>query len=188
VKILSALVVSLVLAVCPACQQGGAESDPSASGQKDPVAAGMQAFKEGRLDKAIEHYQRAVKEKPRSAVVHNLLGMAYRFQYNKKPSPELKNKEIAAFEKAIEIDPKFAVALVNLGSTHYYMGDKDKAAVHFKKTLEVMPKHPQAAELKKMIAEAEEPEADEKKPEAAEKKPESEEKPEAKADPKEKTK
>ncbi len=182
-KILSALVASLVLVVCPACQRGGDESDPSASGQKDPVAAGMQAFKAGQLDKAIEHYQRAVKEKPRSAVVHNLLGMAYRFQYNKKPSPELKNKEIAAFEKAIECDPKFAVALVNLGSTHYYMGDKEKAAVQFKKTLEVMPKHPQAAELKKMIAEAEP-----KKPEAAEKKPEAEpKKPEAKADSKEKT-
>jgi len=162
--LLSALVASICLMICPACERGGDQSAPLASEQKDQVVAGMAAFKEGRLDKAIEHYQLALKDKPRSAVVYNLLGMAYRFSYNKKPSPELKDKEIAAFEKSIEIDPKFAVALVNLGSTHYYMGDKVKAAEQFKQTLKIMPNHPQAAELKKMIAEADKikPEADTK--------------------------
>jgi tetratricopeptide (TPR) repeat protein len=82
--------------------------------------------------------------------------MAYRFKYNQLRSPDLKEKEIAAFQKAIEMDPKFIPALVNLGSTYYFSDKKQEAAEQFKRVLELMPQHPEAEQLKKMIAEAEE--------------------------------
>jgi tetratricopeptide (TPR) repeat protein len=73
-------------------------------------------------------------------------------------SQDLKNQEIAAFKKALEIDPNYWVALINLGATYYYLGEKAKAAPLFKKALSLNPNHPEKAELEKMIQE------DEKKP------------------------
>jgi tetratricopeptide (TPR) repeat protein len=47
-------------------------------------------------------------------------------------------------------------ALVNLGATYYYSGEKKKAVPYFKHALEVYPEHPEADQIKKMITEVEE--------------------------------
>ena len=54
----------------------------------------------------------------------------------------------------MELKPDYVVALVNLGTSYYYSGRRQKAAPIFAKVLELMPNHPDAASLKKMIAEA----------------------------------
>lgn len=52
----------------------------------------------------------------------------------------------------MEIDPKFWVALINLGVTYYGQGEKAKAAALFKKALALNPQHPEKTQFEKMIA------------------------------------
>lgn len=113
---------------------------------------GFVYFQQQKYDEAIVSYEKAIKAEPRAAAAYNMLGMAYRFKYNRLRAPELRQKEMAAFQKAIEIDPKNWVAMINLATTYYTDGQKDKAAPLFKKALELKPDHPEKAEIEKMIA------------------------------------
>lgn len=113
---------------------------------------GFIAFQQQKYDEAIASYQKAIKAEPRAAAAYNMMGMAYRFKYNRLRVPELRQQEMAAFQKAIEIDPKNWVAMINLATTYYTDGQKDKAAPLFKKALELKPDHPEKAEIEKMIA------------------------------------
>ena len=119
------------------------------------VEEGVGQMQKKHYDQAIAIFQKALQEEPQSATTYNLLGMAYRFKYNQVRSQDLKNEEIAAFKKAVKIDPNYWVALINLGATYYYMGEKDKAAPLFKKALSINPNHPEKAQLEKMIQEGE---------------------------------
>ena len=119
------------------------------------VEEGAGQMQKKHYDQAIAIFQKALQEEPQSATIYNLLGMAYRFKYNQVRSQDLKNEEIAAFKKAVKIDPNYWVALINLGATYYYMGEKDKAAPLFKKALSINPNHPEKAQLEKMIQEGE---------------------------------
>ncbi len=116
---------------------------------------GISHFQKQEYDQAIASYQKAIKLAPKSAAAYNLLGMAYRFKYNQLRNPELRAQEIGAFEKAVEIDPQYWVAMINLGVTYYDQGDKARAAALFKKALRLNPNHPEKAEFEKMIAEGE---------------------------------
>ena len=113
---------------------------------------GFVNFQQQKYDEAIVNYEKAIKLEPRAAAAYNMLGMAYRFKYNQLGVPELRQKEMAAFQKAIEIDPKNWVAMINLGTDYYTDGQKDKAAALFKKALELKPDHPEKAEIEKLIA------------------------------------
>ena len=119
------------------------------------LVQGAEQMGNKQYDQAIATFKKALKEEPRSAVIYNLLGMSYRFKYNQVRNQELKQQEIAAFKKAIDIDPNYWVALINLGTTFYYQGDKAKAAPLFKKALSINPNHPEKAQLEKMIKEGE---------------------------------
>ncbi len=119
------------------------------------IQEGFNNFQQQKYDEAIACYEKAIKLEPRAATAYNMMGMAYRFKYNRLGVPELRQKEMAAFQKAIEIDPKNWVAMINLATDYYADGQKDKAAVLFKKALELKPDHPEKAEIQKMIAEGE---------------------------------
>lgn len=159
-RVWTALFLSVLVTV--ACSRSGEPPSSATPPAADETQAGVQAFQAGRYDEAIEHYQKALGQpantgKMEQANLWNLVGMAWRFKYNAAPSPELKEKEISAFRKALELEPNHLVALVNLGATYYYAGRKPEAAVLFKKVLQLAPQHPEAAELQKMIAEGEKP-------------------------------
>jgi tetratricopeptide (TPR) repeat protein len=119
------------------------------------MQAGFVDFQQQRYDEAIANYEKAIKLQPRAAAAYNMMGMAYRFKYNKVGVPEFRQKEMAAFEKAVEIDPKNWVALINLGTDYYAEGQKAKAAPLFKKALELNPGHPEKLALQKMIEQGE---------------------------------
>ena len=148
---LLACILALVLAG-PACKSEQ-DSDSKAGSVTKLLEKGQEAFKSGQYDAALQAYQEALQQQPDSAVIYNLMGMAYRFWYNQAPRRELKKKEIAAFSRAVELNPRSVVALVNLGASHYYSGDKPEAARWFKRAIELAPQHPQAEQLRKMIAE-----------------------------------
>ena len=113
---------------------------------------GFVNFQQQRYDEAIASYEKAIKLEPRAAAAYNMIGMAYRFKYNQLGVPEFRQKEMAAFQKAVEIDPKNWVAMMNLATDLSADGQKDKAAALFKKALELNPNHPEKAEIEKMSA------------------------------------
>ncbi|MDD3580334.1 MAG: tetratricopeptide repeat protein [Desulfobacca sp.] len=141
------LVLGLALFVL-ACGPGSKE--PSAS---QLFKAGESHFKNQEYDQAIDCFQKVTQLEPKSAAAYNMLGMAYRFKANQLGQPELRIKEMAAFQKAIDIDPKYWVAMINLGASYYNAGDHAKAVPLFEKALEINPQHPEKAQLEKMIAE-----------------------------------
>jgi tetratricopeptide (TPR) repeat protein len=119
------------------------------------LETGMAQFQKQDYDAAIVSFTKAAEYEGPSAVSLNMLGMAYRFKYNQVRNKELKDKEIAAFQKAIEVDPNYWVALMNLGATYYFLGEKAKAVPLFKKALEINPQHPEKEQLLRLIAEEE---------------------------------
>ena len=116
---------------------------------------GAKAFEKGEMDQALALYEQGLKLEPRSALGHNLHGMACRMKFNTTGDPTWQLREIASFEASINVDSNFVPALVNLGATHYYSGDKIKAVPYFKHALEVNPGHPEAEMIQQMIAEGE---------------------------------
>jgi tetratricopeptide (TPR) repeat protein len=114
---------------------------------------GFAYFQQQDYDRAIESYERAIASGAKSAGAYNMLGMAYRFKYQQTGKPELQQNEIDAFQKALSIDPKFWVAMINLGTTYYSRGEKTQAILWLKKGLALNPKHPERAQIEKMIAE-----------------------------------
>jgi superkiller protein 3 len=113
---------------------------------------GFGHFQQQQYDQAIQSYKKALELEPKNAAAYNMIGMAYRFKYNQSANPEWRAKEIEAFQKSIEINPNYWVALVNLGATYYHQGDQAKAAPLFKKALEINPGHPEKAQLEQMVA------------------------------------
>jgi len=113
---------------------------------------GLANFQQQKYDEAIASYEKAIKLQPRASAAYNMMGMAYRFKYNELRVPEFRQKEIAAFQKAVEIDPKNWVAMINLATDYYVDGQKDKAVPLFKKALEINPNHPEKAQIQKLIA------------------------------------
>jgi len=118
----------------------------------DHVKQGAAHFQKQEYDLAIQCYEKAIKLEPKSAVAYNLLGLAYRCKYNQWHNPEMRAKEVEAFQKAMAADPQYWVAMINLGATYYFQGETAKAAPLFKQALTLNPHHPEKARLEKMIA------------------------------------
>ncbi len=117
------------------------------------LQAGFANFQQHDYDKAIENYEKAISLGTKSPAAYNFLGMSYRFKFQQTGKPELQQNEIDAFQKAVNLDPKYWVAMVNLGTTYYSRGEKAQAAAWFKKALALNPNHPERAQLERMIAE-----------------------------------
>lgn len=110
-------------------------------------------FQQQDYDGAIKNYEQAVAMGVKSPNAYNMLGMAYRFKSQQTHDPKLQESEIISFQKAVELDPQYLPAVINLATTYYSRGDKAKAAVWFKKALQLDPRHPDKAQFEKMIAE-----------------------------------
>ena len=148
------LVWSAAMLMCLILGLASGKCQAQNQGQK-LIEEGAAQMEKQQFDQAIATFKQALQKEHRSAVIYNLLGMAYRFKYNQVRNQELKQQEINAFQKAVEVDPNYWVALINLSATYYYMGEKAKAAPLFKKALTLNPNHPEKVQLEKMIQEAE---------------------------------
>jgi tetratricopeptide (TPR) repeat protein len=137
------ILFTLVLAAILGCGGDGADKY---------MQEGFVNMQQQKYDEAIACYEKAIKAEPRAAAAYNMMGMAYRFKFNQLGGPEFRQKEMAAFQKAMEIDPKNWVAMINLATDYYADGEKGKAAVLYKKALELKPDHPEKADIQKRIA------------------------------------
>ena len=86
----------------------------------------------GRLDEAVEEYQRAIAIYPDDYKAHYNLGVVYDQQ-------GLFDKAVPSYQRAIQINPAYPNAHYNLGIIYQKQGMVEKAIGHFKKVAELDP-------------------------------------------------
>lgn len=91
------------------------------------------------IDKAIIHFERAIKLNPDFVFAYNNLGCAFW-------SVEKYTKAIEMFKKAIAIDPDYADAHFNLGVSYFCLKRLEDAHPEFKKALNIDSNYKQAEE------------------------------------------
>lgn len=91
----------------------------------------------GMVDKAIFHYNEALKIMPKFAMAHNNLGAAMIRQDNNKLA-------IYHFDKALHIMPKFAMAHNNLGIALSRYGKLNEAIYHYNRAMQLNPNYSKA--------------------------------------------
>jgi tetratricopeptide (TPR) repeat protein len=133
--------------------------------------AGNSLLNRGRVDEAVEHFQKALALQPESAAFHVSLGYAYcqagrvdesiiQFQKALEIQPDSAevhnglgfslfqmgrvNEAITHFQRALAIDPDFAKAHNNLGYILFQMGRMNEAITHFQTALEINPNYAEA--------------------------------------------
>ncbi len=112
---------------------------------------GTQLVQQGNVDAGIQAYRKGLKQYPRSAEGHTLLGMAYRQKYHLTDAAAWRQKEISAFRKALKYNSKYVPALLGLGEMYYDQGDMPKALEYFKTVLRDQPDHPAKDQLESII-------------------------------------
>jgi serine/threonine protein kinase len=88
--------------------------------------------KQGRLDEAIENFNKAITLDPNTAINYSERGSIYYDQDNQ-------NKALDDFNTAIRLDPKLAVAYNNRAYVYYNKGKKKEALEDFNKAIELEP-------------------------------------------------
>lgn len=104
-------------------------------------------FRAGQYSAASEYYEKAVKAKP-SAEGYVSLSNAYHYAGQD-------DQAFNALNKALQIDPKSANALFNLGMLEWKVkNDPQAAAQAWQLLLKNNPKHPRREQVEKLIAKA----------------------------------
>lgn len=104
----------------------------------------------GRFRDAIPLLEEAARQAPDNAMVWTNLAAAYlgRLEHS---TPEQQDAAIAAFEKALQADPRAPHVNYNLGLIYLKRGDLVSALAHFQRALEVNPEDRDAAHYVKTI-------------------------------------
>ena len=102
--------------------------------------------------KAADEYKKGLAIDPRSAPAWDRLGMTYRLMYNESRTTNLKKLEVDAFQRAVAQDSTYWPALVNLGATLYYLGQKDEGAAYIRRSLGIHPNNPDRQALEALLA------------------------------------
>lgn len=95
---------------------------------------GYAAIQRGDFATAVQHYERAVSERPGSAMAHNDLGNAYRCAWKLDDA-------LASYRRAIAADPTLATAHHNLGVTLLATADVEGAIVALEAAHGLRPGH-----------------------------------------------
>jgi len=91
----------------------------------------------GRIDQAIEHYQKALKLRPKSAEVYTNLGNALMDLHNT-------DEAIDCYRKAVSLAPDLAVAHHNLARALAESGANAEAAAEYHKAVRLKPDYAEA--------------------------------------------
>ncbi len=102
-------------------------------------------FRSGQYPLAIEYYEKSLKAKP-SAEGYVSLSNTYHYAGQD-------DKAIAMLNRALEVDPKSANALFNLGMLNWKVKNDPQAAIKdWELLLKNNPKHPKRAQVEGLIA------------------------------------
>jgi Flp pilus assembly protein TadD len=113
--------VLLVLLATP----GLAQSPPDAELR---FSTGVMHLREGRVDLALEEFKHAVQADPKNPYFQNGLGLAYSAKAARKPAGAARDEwkdAIAAFRKALELNPYYVDAKNALGYALIMSGDRE---------------------------------------------------------------
>ena len=111
------LAVALVALAAPAL----AQSPPSAETR---FSTGVMHLREGRVDLALEEFKRAAKEDPKNPYFQKGLGLAYTAKREWKDA-------IAAFRKALELNPYYVDVRNDLAAALIGSGDREGGKKEF---------------------------------------------------------
>lgn len=100
---------------------------------------GYEALAGSEPDEAIEAFQRAIQLKPEDAASHYGLGVAWE-ESSQLPEPEKAPKILAAFSRAVELDPKRIDAWRARGLRYAAENKWDKAVLDATKVIALQPK------------------------------------------------
>ena len=104
---------------------------------------GFLLLRQDELDRAISHFERALKIRSRNAEAHYNLGAALIHNnlanaFARKGRP---GEAISHYEEAMQLRPDYADAYYNLGSVLLQQGRTDEAIAQWQKALVVEPRH-----------------------------------------------
>ena len=105
------LAVALVALAAPTLAQGPPDAETRFS-------TGVMHLREGRVDLALEEFKRAAKEDPKNPYFQKGLGLAYAAKRNWKDA-------IAAFRKALELNPYYVDVRNDLATALIGSGDRE---------------------------------------------------------------
>src|SRR5262245_36156577 len=125
-----------------ACSRQSAESH---------FAKGDVHFEAKHYGQAADEYKRGLAVEPHSAAAWNRLGMTYRLMYNESRTTNLKKLEVDAFRRSVAADSTYWPALVNLGATLFYLGQKDEGAAYIRRSLSINPNNPDRQVLEALL-------------------------------------
>ena len=86
--------------------------------------------KTGKLEEAIDHFQKALQLKPDIAEAHNNLGVVLA-KIGKL------DEAVEHYQEALQIRPDYAEARINLGNALRTLGKLDEAIEHYQKVLQI---------------------------------------------------
>ena len=101
---------------------------------------------EGNQDEAIDCLIDALRWDPKNSHAFILMGNIYAKYKEDEPTA------MKYFDRALEINPKDAIAMNNIGANLVQQGHRDKAEEYFKKALEVDPEYPNTHYALAMVA------------------------------------
>jgi tetratricopeptide (TPR) repeat protein len=114
---------------------------------RDELHKGVDSYKNGKFQAAIEHFKGAIQLDPSLVNARLYLATAYAQQYIPGgDSPEnLKTGQqaISAFEEVLNLDPKNTTALASIGQIYYNMKNFDKAKDFQRKRIAIEPNNPE---------------------------------------------
>lgn len=124
--------------------EGGSEAPRMA---KDAVVP-YELLTAGRLEEASEGYKKIKKEQPLNAAVQEarLNDLGYSLLRDKRLA-----EAIAIFKINVELYPQSSNVYDSLGEAYLANGDKERAAVNYKKSLELDPKNQNAINVLKKL-------------------------------------
>ncbi len=100
---------------------------------------GIAYFKSRQMDKALESYLKALETEKTNPLLFNNLGTLYLTGFLKNRTPDLYNKAVSNFKRALDINPGLPSALNGLGAASRFSGDKDQAIIYWKSALKNKP-------------------------------------------------
>ena len=140
-------IADVMKAVDAALQQDAPEAKTDQEISEDAereLAAGVAAYKEGRLDEAVNHLQRGIGIDPLAYRLHFHLGLLY----GKKGQVY---EAISALETAVQINSQHFPAVKNLAILYQKAGFRNKATEMWERALNIAPDDPTRQSIKEHL-------------------------------------
>jgi tetratricopeptide (TPR) repeat protein len=101
----------------------------------DPVEDGLELYRQGKCQAALDLFDRAVREHPKNPYAQNAAGMAYVCLKRYNPA-------IERFDMAIQLKPDYGAAYLNRGAAYSTAGQYELAVEDFNWAVEQEPWNP----------------------------------------------